>query len=383
MPIGRSLFCQLGVSTPRHPLALRYRLAACSLLALSCLSATPSFAQDDGSSSRSAASAAESDSPRAESDAPTTESASATRASSATGSTSGTATSSPFRESRSSAPSSDPAAFAQIRLRMGMGTEIADYRQGLKGQLPGFLPPSELRSGGSISVQTTDFDIRVLAMEFEQGFGFFTAKIPIRNLKYVKDPRNLTATGKTQSQGSEFGGYFAGMDLNFYHFFEVLAGYRDLRSDRLQLIEPVAYLSAYGSVAQSQNLTDTLALSYKLWGEILAPKNKSPWIQYGKQNTAGLDLGLEVLTLGTAVFKAGAALQVTRIDSYKLAGSNLGGGGLGTLSPYVQYALSSSIVLEARYDNTLFRPIGREEIFGETSVPGLFGNIFSFSVALR
>lgn len=282
-----------------------------------------------------------------------------------------------------SVPSKGQVPFATLRFEMGSSPEIADYRRDLPGQQMGLFPdPETFSSGGTLAVMNSKFSMEVLAIEAEDAVAYFIAQLPVRSLRYIKNPTRLSSEGTLLTQGSEIGGYRAGFSARFFSFVDFSTHYEEQRSDRLKLVAESRFVGGELGISKTLSVSDNFGLSYQIQAGIKSPLDVDTPTQYGTQRQAKIDLGFNLGAANNSALTLGSSFQLTRTESFRISGRELGGGGLGSVSPYFEYPLTNSIRLSFRYDIPVIKAVGREEIFSDPGLAGLFGKTFSFSLAV-
>jgi hypothetical protein len=245
-----------------------------------------------------------------------------------------------------------------------------------------FPDPEKFSSGGTLSVMTSKFSIEVLALEGDEAVAYFSSQLPVRSLRYIKNPTRLSSQATLLTQGSEIGGYSAGVNARFFSFVDFSAHYEEQRSDRLRLVAESRFAGGELGISKTLQVSDNFGLNYRLQAGIKSPLALNAPVQYGTQRQAKIDLGFKLVVANNSALTLGSTFQLTRTESFRISGRELGGGGLGSVSPYFEYPLTDSIKLGFRYDIAFIKAAGREEIFSDPSLPGLFGKTFSFLLAV-
>jgi hypothetical protein len=102
--------------------------------------------------------------------------------------------------------------------------------------------------------------------------------------------------------------------------------------------------------------------------------------KYGPQWGARAKIELETGAGTYANFNWTVDILMRRAMSYEVAGVNEGGAGLFTASPGLAYRLMDAIDIGFFFEWPIFRPKGREVVFGNIGLPGLFGPMMGLSL---
>lgn len=199
----------------------------------------------------------------------------------------------------------------------------------------------------------------------------FEAKLPVRTVR-----QGSSALAK----GSEFGGVEPAFLITTGHV-QLRAAFAARRSSVLNLQDPINEVN--GSVALLQNersSRENLDVQARL--EALGrtpvggpgPGIGGVTVEYGPAWGVRTQAGF-TFNFGTgALIRLGSEAFFLRAQSFRSGGFDTGGAGLLAVSPYLEYGLTPDIALGVRYDIAASRPTGREYVFGDPGLAGLYGS---------
>jgi len=237
---------------------------------------------------------------------------------------------------------------------------------------PGFNPAAPNNS--TMSLTQYKFTAMVAAIQGRNSSLAFGAAIPMRKLQ-ASDP--------TVAQGSEMGGYEALGRIRLSREFVLRGGYAQRKSDTLRMHDSHnEYFGKFDFETRS-TFASRVAVSGHGGPEVVMTKGKSTNgvpIEYGPQWGALGGLSVDLLLTRDAHFRFSGEFLMRRISSYKVANIEQGGAGLMTITPGVEYLLLDDFWIGAFMELPSARPIGRESVFGNTDLPGLYGKTMGLSL---
>lgn len=265
--------------------------------------------------------------------------------------------------------------FTTVELSMTLSPSMEDFRTELPGKLFGLEPVAGASSsGGAIQILHTEFFMRMMAFDTDVVSSSLFAKLPIRSLTYSRIPTLLSNEGRLNSQGSEMGGYEGGFNLSFFKSIGGEISFADRSSKKLRLFAPAQWITARAFFENREQIGAGLSVGIQLGFRVSEPRNiPSSLVSYGRQSGIDARIYSDAKWSSDAHFRFGAEGNFRRANSFQVIDNELGGGGMASVSPFISYELLRDFWVTARMDMPLLRPVGREDIFGDTAIPGLLG----------
>jgi len=268
----------------------------------------------------------------------------------------------------------------RLELTNRFGNPVPDPRSQLAVVTPGGESAGRNAASGDLRVRSHEFDLRMRFFE-EPGMKVSSVfRLPIRSAK--------TDGASVQSQGTEVGGFDAGLEIRMAEHLTLEALYSDRRSDTLQLHEAhsdfLASLTYYdGRINADRGFAIQARFGLEA-GTPLGQSTLSDRISKDRGSAWGIRarLGGRMEFSPAADFRAGTDAFYRRISSYKVGGEERGGAGLFALEPYLEYGLNTLLNLRASVAIPLSRPAGREDAFGRPELPGLYGKSFALGMTV-
>lgn len=195
--------------------------------------------------------------------------------------------------------------------------------------------------------------------------------------------RTVKSGNSLAPQGTEMGGYDVAMVTSLLNF-ELRFGYAQRNSRKLLLHDSHPEFFAGFQFENRMALPGRIGLSAYFGPEAALPQGKTLanyQIKYGPQFGFTAGMALETFFDRDARFKLAGDLFFRRTDKYSIGGAEQGGAGLMTVTPALDYLLLDQFWIGAYYELPVAQPKNREQRFGNTELPGLYGP--SFGLRLR
>jgi hypothetical protein len=237
-------------------------------------------------------------------------------------------------------------------------------------------PQTSASIGGSPStarLQITQFlpTLSLRAFEDSAMRADLEARLPVRT---VRAGRSDAATG------TEFGGVDVGFVAIAHKFLQLRGAYADRRSTRLGLHDPLREVSGGLTFVQNERASrENIDIQARVGADArIALGGATPGlggvsVQYGPAWGVNAQAGLSFNFGEGGIIRLGSEALLRRAKSFRSGGFDMGGAGLLSLSPYLEYGLSPDVALGVRYDHPFSRPAGREYVMGDPGLAGLYG----------
>jgi hypothetical protein len=246
-----------------------------------------------------------------------------------------------------------PAPRSPLRTKLSFlrAEEIADFRQRLE-------VPQKIR----LTQSSFAFGLKSEASELQ-------IAVPLRSLE------------SGDARQSEFGGlnalalYSTPIGLRFG------LGYSEIRSSELELVSPHGEalvqldLELKGTMLPGVNGSLHLGPRYAY-----SLKRQNSLLEYGPRAALVLDSSILVET-GIGAIEVGGQLELQRRLGTSLVGIDQGQSGLLGYTAEIEWQLMDALWIGFVFQDSVERPVGREDLLGRTDLPGLYGK--SYGATMR
>lgn len=178
------------------------------------------------------------------------------------------------------------------------------------------------------------------------------------------------------------GGYSTHLQLGSSRVGFLEIGYANRNSHQLKLFDGRTEASVGLYYATRDGLSPVHAVNVLMGPEFIHTLAMEAGSQtsIGSQYGARAQVEVESRFSEDAHFKWGTQALFRRLNSYSFDGIPSGGAGLMSISPGLSYKVLNSLWVGARMNLALLRSPGRESLFGNPTLPGLFGNSWGLTL---
>lgn len=283
----------------------------------------------------------------------------------------------PQGSSTAARPSSIPSeSWLKLSTRYRRKSGLEEFRPGLLTNNSNLLTTPDAKP---------DFGIMAFSRtEFEVSASIFEDGASSARLDFMLPMNSVKSTSPFVPQGGEFGGVGVRLNGRYDESIFYRLSFDRRTSQKLKLYDTHHEFGAGGYLQVRDNFADTGLPMYFMAGpEIFAavqPSRSLSSAKYGPQWGARAKMELETGAGTYANFVWTVDILMRRAMSYEVAGVNEGGAGLFTASPGLAYRLMDAIDVGLFMEWPIFRPKGREVVFGNIGLPGLFGPMMGLSL---
>ena len=260
--------------------------------------------------------------------------------------------------------------------------DFADYRG---------VPPPNLDLNPSNPVSSTPTvappapNLRIVETEFHASTALYRDPYQSYGLRVGMPIRNLSGGNANQtSTGSELGGVSVDVDSAVLGVLNLKLGYALRQSPLFSLIGRHHELNAGVYLGSSENFGGDGALGIEAGPEFVGvvndPSVAGLGYQYGPQWGFASRVIFESPKGAWGQVRMSFQAMLRRVTDWKVDGISQGGGGLISVTPSFEYLVVDGVWVGLNYQMPIARPEGREGVFGDTRLAGLYGKSIGFSL---